>query len=516
MSSETSKDSDVPFEANVSCTIEADAATLDSRDGDEALKLVGTERTNHFSDEYNRALRRKLDWVIPPICALVYLNQYLDKTSLNYASIMDFPIQDQQYNLVAMAFYIGFLVWQFPTMYIAQKLPLGKYLGVNIMLWGVVLMLHAVPNTFGPFFLLRFLLGMLESCVAPIQILIVSMFYKKSELSSRIAWWYLMTGIASVVGGFIAYGVSYITNASITSYKILFLVFGAMAVAVGIVVFLWLPDSPVNAWMLTHEERIAAIERVRDDQGGTENHKIKKEHVVEALSDVRTWLIVAMTLMTSIPNGGLANFSNMIIKSFGYTTRQTLLLSTPSGIVAVIWLLIWSRYSDKTGERMLPIAFTVLPTIIGSAILIGLNGSGKKGALLFAIYIINCFGGSLSMIYAYNASNVSGHTKKTTVHSITLVAFSLGNIIGTETFQPKDAPSYIPGKISILVLLTAEFFLCFVVRWINIRKNEKKREVLSELKTQNGWSEEDLQKERERHGFMDLTDKRNPYFVYTS
>lgn len=67
---------------------------------------------------------------------------------------------------------------------------------------------------------------------------------------------------------------------------------------VGISILVWLPDSPVNARMLTAEERIAALERVRDDQGGTENKKIKRDQVVEALLDIRTWLIV-LTVMLS-------------------------------------------------------------------------------------------------------------------------------------------------------------------------------------------------------------------------
>ena len=82
-------------------------------------------------------------------------------------------------------------------MYISQRLRSGKYLGVNVLLWGVVMALHAVPNSFGPFFVLRILLGMLhvegmryaltatpgmlESCVGPTLILIISMFYKKNE-----------------------------------------------------------------------------------------------------------------------------------------------------------------------------------------------------------------------------------------------------------------------------------------------------------------------------------------------
>jgi MFS transporter, ACS family, allantoate permease len=91
---------------------------------------------------------------------------------------------------------------------------------------------------------------------------------------------------------------------------------------------------------------------------------------------------------------------------------------------------------------------------------------------------------------------------------LTLVAFSLGNIIGTEIFQPKDAPSYIPGKIAILVLLSVQLFISFLLRWINIRLNKKKRILLEAEKVRRGWSDEDLRKERERNAFMDLTDKQ--------
>jgi MFS transporter, ACS family, allantoate permease len=58
-------------------------------------------------------------------------------------------------------------------------------LGVNIVIWGIVLALHAAAESFGAFFALRFLLGMCESCVAPILILIISMFYKKNEQASK-------------------------------------------------------------------------------------------------------------------------------------------------------------------------------------------------------------------------------------------------------------------------------------------------------------------------------------------
>jgi ACS family allantoate permease-like MFS transporter len=119
---------------------------------------------------------------------------------------------------------------------------------------------------------------------------------------------------------------------------------------------------------------------------------------------------------------------------------------------------------------------------------------------------------------------------------MTLVSFSIGNIIGTEIFQPKDAPDYIPGKIAIMVLLTVQLFVSYLLRVINIRLNVKKQAQIAEEKAKRGWTDADIQRERDRHAFADLTDKelvhllflmknmfltntflkRNMYFVYTA
>ncbi|KAI0347077.1 MFS general substrate transporter [Trametopsis cervina] len=490
--------------------------TAPGQDRDEALQLVGLERSGVYTEEQFERVRKKLDWVILPLCMAVYGSQYLDKNVLNYASIMGLPITGQHYNLSSLAFYLGFLIWVFPTTYISQRLRLGKYLGANIVVWGIVMMLHSVPQTFGPFFTLRLILGMLESCVAPILILIISMFYRKNEQGKRISWFYTMNGFAGIFGSFVAYGISFDTSATVIPYKIMYLLTGAMAIVVGIAVLLWMPDSPVHAAFLTPEERIIAIERVRDDQGGTENKTFKKAQVYEALGDIRTWFIVVMTIMTSIPNGGLGSFGNFIIKSFGYTSRQTLILSSPVGAVGVVSAVICGWYSDRTSDRMLPIVFGLLPTLVGAGMLVGLKPSpGHKAALLFADYIVVFFGSSLALLYAWNASNTGGHTKKVTINAMTLAAFCIGNIVGSETFLPKDAPNYIPGKTAILILLTVTLFLCFILRYINIRRNAAKRKVIADLKAKNGWTDEDIEKERQRHAFLDMTDKENPYFIYT-
>lgn len=126
---------------------------------------------------------------------------------------------------------------------------------------------------------------------------------------------------------------------------------------------------------------------------------------------------------------------------------------------------------------------------------------------MIAIYLSNSYGSSLSTIYAYNASNMSGHTKKSTANSITLVGFSLGNIIGAEIFQPKDAPSYIPGKIAIMVLFSTVLVIVLLLRWINQRMNKKKVARIEVIKRQHDWTDEDMRREKNKHAFADLTDK---------
>ena len=93
-------------------------------------------------------------------------------------------------------------------------------------------------------------------------------------------------------------------------------------------------------------------------------------------------------------------------------------------------------------------------------------------------------------------------------NAMTLAAFCVGNIVGSETFLPKDAPNYIPGKVAILVLLISQLFICFLIRWTNLNLNKKKRKVIRDMKEHNRWTDQDVERERQRHAFLDMTDSQ--------
>jgi MFS transporter, ACS family, allantoate permease len=58
-------------------------------------------------------------------------------------------------------------------------------------------------------------------------------------------------------------------------------------------------------------------------------------------------------------------------------------------------------------------------------------------------------------------------------------------------------------------------FACALMAWVNVRWNKQKRAALDKLIAENGWSEEDVTREREKAAFQDLTDRENVFFVYT-
>ncbi|RDW76166.1 MFS general substrate transporter-18 [Coleophoma crateriformis] len=482
-------------------------------DGDDALGLAGTHAHN-FDEKYFLRLRRKIDLHVMPLLVFVYFTQFLDKNILSYASVMGFPVTGIWYNDVAQAFYMGFLIWMFPTQYIGQKFPIAKYLGCHIVVWGCLVMLHAVCSNFSSFYALRFFLGMLEACVSPSLILIVSMWYKQNERASRIAWFYAGNLSTSVVGGGVAYGVTFFKG-SIAPWKLLYLILGLLAIINGVLVIIFLPDSPITASFLTDEERIAALERVRLDQAGTHNKRIKRYQIVETFKDVRTWIMFIIIMCIGVPNGGNSAFSNIITKSFGWTSRQTLLLDMPRAaiggfaVVAVGWL------SDRINDRMSLILLFTLPTLIGMIIMTTMQHSGQKGVLQFAQLFQNLSAPGFPLCYAWNASNTGGHTKKVTVNSFTLFTFGAGSVIGTYIFLPRDAPGYIPGKAAIVVLTAVMMMCCAVMAYVNVRLNRQKKVALEKLIADNGWTEEDVEREREKAGFLDLSDRENVFFTYT-
>lgn len=211
-------------------------------DADEALIFLEQHpKANEIAEQGNAMLEDsvrmkklilKTDLVVVPLLAAVYFLQFLDKTTLSYTAVMgirkDTHMHGQEYSDLSMLFYIGFLVAEFPTQYLSQKISrLGLYLGVNVMIWGLILGCHAACTSFAGLAIVRTLLGVFESCVAPILVLVIAMWYRKTEQGRRISWFYVCNSLTQIFGGCVAYGVSF-AHIRFANWRIFYIVIGTL------------------------------------------------------------------------------------------------------------------------------------------------------------------------------------------------------------------------------------------------------------------------------------------------
>lgn len=477
---------------------------LNVRDADEALAFL---RKEEIGDEENyvdeRALVRKIDGTIMPLMFCCYMLEFLDKTLLNYASVMgliqDTGIDTNQYANLSMLFYVAFLVFELPHAYLMQRFPTAKYLGIMVMCWGVMVACTSACNSYGSLVTVRFLLGAFESTISPSLILMTSMWYKRKEQPIRVGFWYIGVGVASIIGSLISFGFQHYHGSAFTSWQIMFLIVGLFTVFIGALVIWLLPDNPMSS-RLSHAEKVMAVERIRENNTGIENKHFKYHQAVECLRDPQVLLLSLITIAGSIPNGAVGSFQSILINSFGFTDEQTTLLQIPSGVIAVSSVLCATWTAGRFNARGANIVvWSAIGGVLGGGLLAFLPDGDKAGKLV-ANYLTQVVGAFLPCAYSFAGGNFAGHTKKVTMNAILLMSFCLGNIIGPLTFRQQDAPQYLPAKITILAVdsttIVLTILLVLYYRWENTRRDRHPQE------------------HRENIEFADLTDKENTELRY--
>lgn len=94
---------------------------------------------------------------------------------------------------------------EFPTLWLITRLPVGKYVGVCLMLCGTYLRFLAVCHNLADLATVRFILGMLETATLSCMVLINGTWYLRNVQTPRTAFW--PSAFADVFGGIVSYGI---------------------------------------------------------------------------------------------------------------------------------------------------------------------------------------------------------------------------------------------------------------------------------------------------------------------
>ncbi|KAH6675067.1 MFS transporter [Halenospora varia] len=482
-------------------------------DTDVGLKILeghGVDQATYvFDSAMRKRILRKIDLRVLPILTFTTVFGFLDKQTLNYASIFgiikDANLVGTQYSWLGSIYYFGYLTMQPLAAFLLQRFTPARCLSVAIMVWAVNLFLTVVCNTFAKLMAVRFFLGVAEGIVVPSFILISSAWYARQDQPLRVGVWFSANGLAQIIGGLGSFGLGRIHVDGISPWKWLYLIIAALTIFWSLFLIWALPTSQATAQFLTDEEKVAAVEMVRDNNTGIHNRTFQKEQLKEALLDPKSYIFFWFAFFGNLPNS-VSTFGSLVISNFGFTSLQTTLLGMPNGafeiivMVAVTWFCI--RFQNI---RCYCVVFVNVISLVGGIMLFSAPFS-NKAALLVGYYLIFAWPTGYAISLSIIGSNTAGHTKKVVTNVFTLAGFCSSNIIAPQFFKTNQKPRYPLGIGSTIFGFAGMIFTIMVFRfyvvWLNKKRAPMREQALAAFEG------------RREQGFEDLTDRENPLFLY--
>ncbi|KAL2784277.1 major facilitator superfamily domain-containing protein [Aspergillus keveii] len=485
------------------------AVKAGDKDVDIAAQIIADyadEMRDGWSADEEKKLMRRVDWRLIPVLFVCATLSGLDKTAISAAAIYnikgDLNLSGSQYSWIGSAPFFGGLAFMGPSAYCLQRLPSVAYFSFNVLCWGILEMCMAACTSFGGLFVCRFLLGGFEALLIPAVTLVVSMWYRPEEQPKRNS--IILNVIAPILNGFVAWVCGY-HKGTFATWKIIFLLLGAITIVWAGVVYLSLPNNPLDAKWLTQREKYIIIQRKASDNTGVEAKGIKKEQIREAFLDIKTWLIWFAIMALQVPNGGLTTFNTLIISGLGFDPLETSLLAMPPGAMSTISGIVLSFLAATTRRyRTAMVAGSILLPLLGAVLCYALPRGNLAGQLV-GLYILYTYWAPYVTLVSVYQANIAGHTKKTVLYAWFFVAWAIGNIIGPQTFREDQAPAYTGGTVAMIVCYIVAIAMILSYGVICHRENRKRKREASGGGVGVGAQD-----------WLDLTDRENRGFRYTT
>ncbi|KAI1458045.1 MFS general substrate transporter [Annulohypoxylon moriforme] len=466
-----------------------------------------------IGNETSHSIRRRIDlWILPLLC-VTYALQFMDKTSMSYCAVYgilpDNEPRGPDYPWLISIFYFGYLTALCPGILIMQKVPLAKFLGLNIILWGIMLMITRACHSFACLATMRFFLGMFEATILPGFIAVTGIWWTRREQASRSSLWVSFLGVGSFVGTLMVYDYAK-DHEQPADWRRIFLQLGSLAIVWGLFFLFLMPDGPASANLFNQNQKVVAIRRVKGNLTGTRSRRFVKAQVIEAVTDPKIILLGLISFTNAIASGGLA-FGPLIIQGFGFSQLETILWSLPLSTIQVLAQLGSGYLFSRVRNSRLHIASIVMIFPIVGAILINKLPSASKWGRLFGVWLLAYYPVGFMVIIGLLSTNIAGTTKRSVATAWVFVCYCVGQISGPRFFESTEAPDYYNGIAAILCGFMLNITLNQVLRLLYVLENRRRDKALE------GTSEEEieaLRKLSEWHGFEDATDKENVMFRY--
>ncbi|KAE8852026.1 hypothetical protein HRS9122_02313 [Pyrenophora teres f. teres] len=352
--------------------------------------------------QVEKTLKRKLD-VRCSLFVLIYIMNYLDRNNIAAARLggfeEDLGLTDTQYSTCLSILYVGYILMQVPSNMIINRIPRPSlYIGVVMLIWGMISTLSGNVNSFSGMVAIRFMIGFVEAAFLPGALLILSKWYTRRELTLRNAILFCGNLISNAFSSLV--GAAVLGNMEGTlghrAWRWLFWIEGAVTMAIAIAAVFILPDLPHNSRGFTKEERAVAVLRMTEDVGEADEDSSEQSAFAGFFMAVKDLKIYVMMLTFTAYVIGLSfnAFFPTLTKTLGFGYITTLLMSAPP-ILLLDFVFLPSTPAKRAVAIAMINAFSQLGNIAGSYVW-NMKANGYRNSYgvvtaMFGVTIIGCF-----------------------------------------------------------------------------------------------------------------------------
>ncbi len=412
---------------------------------------------------------RKVFWRIIPFCFVLYIISYLDRANIGYAALQmnkELALSSEAFGFASGIFFIGYFLFEVPSNVLMNRFGPRIWIARILLTWGAVSVLTAFVQNSTQLYLLRFLLGVAEAGFFPGIIIYLTCWFRKREQATTIAMFTAAIPVSYLLGAPLSTWIldKFDNVAGLTGWRWMLLMEGAPAVVGGLACFFLLTDRPEQARWLAPEERAwlaGELERERVAQSVS----VKHLGTWQAVCNPKVLYLSAIYFVYQCGSLGIGYWMPQIIKGFSghLTNTQVGLIAMLPYAIATVGMVLWSRRSDRMGERKMHSAWPLL--LSGVALL----GAGLVGTPVLAM---TCIAAALTGLYAFKAPFWAVPTlfltRATAAVSVAVINSigNLGGFVGPYVIGLiKDATgSPTGGLIFLAVLLFVSFAMMALMR----------------------------------------------------
>ncbi|OHX00003.1 major facilitator superfamily transporter [Colletotrichum incanum] len=445
----------------------ASRSSFRSADDQPLRQLTSLEKNQLFLGDIAFHFHRRVILYLRPAQPFVARLNGLEK-QLGLSSV--------EYSTCVSILFVGYILGQIPSNMILTRVRPSWYMGGFMMAWAVVSALTAIVKDYKGLVLTRFFLGVVEAPYYPGALYILSIFYTRKELATRISVLYSGNILATAFAGLIAAGVFHGLEGvnGLEGWRWLFILQGAVTLAIAMVACFTLPDEPLTTRWLTPAERQLAHARIERDTVGARVQSSTWAGLREAIVDPKVWVFIYMQHMHLATNG-FKNFFPTIVETLNFNTTITLVLTCPPYLIAGVLSIAWAWSSGKYNERMWHITISKCVALFGFVLACATMNTGAR-YFAMVVFTVGTYG--VNSILLGWVGSTCGQTKEKKASALAIVNTSASiSFIWTPYLWPtSDAPRYVIPMASSAAFCVACAAGAWLMKWMLVKENRKIRQ----------------------------------------